>query len=130
VAPTSTRAPPMRTHLPYVCVPPSMRACPPYVCAPWGSFKPLGTHICPLGPHLCPLGLNYTPWGSFMPPRTRNVMKDDFGRKLPSGRSPASAFTPRTRFYPQTGFTVRGHDVASARTREKKNIIIFYFLFF
>jgi hypothetical protein len=65
-----------------------------------------------------------------MPPRTRNVMKDDFGRKLPSGRSPASAFTPRTRFYPQTGFTVRGHDVASARTREKKNIIIFYFLFF
>jgi hypothetical protein len=34
-----------------------------------------------------------------------------------SGRSPASAFTPRTRFYPRTGFTVRGHGKnPSART--------------
>jgi hypothetical protein len=26
----------------------------------------------------------------------RDVIKDDFGGKLPSGRPPASAFTPRT----------------------------------
>jgi hypothetical protein len=28
-----------------------------------------------------------------------------------SGRPPASAFTPRTRFYPRTGFTVRGPSI-------------------
>jgi hypothetical protein len=34
----------------------------------------------------------------------RDVIKDDFGGKLPSGRPPASAFTPRTGFYLRTGF--------------------------
>jgi hypothetical protein len=43
----------------------------------------------------------------------RDVIKDDFGGKSPSGRPfrpdvhgrpHASAFTPRKRFYPRTGF--------------------------
>jgi hypothetical protein len=34
----------------------------------------------------------------------RDVIKDEIGGKLPSGRPRASAFTPRMRFYPRTGF--------------------------
>jgi hypothetical protein len=33
------------------------------------------------------------------PVACRDVIKDNFGGKLPSGRPPASAFTPRTGFY-------------------------------
>jgi hypothetical protein len=56
-------------------------------------------------------GLLEKPW-SFKDDRiVRNVIKDNFGGKLPSGRPqtsfgrpPASEFTPRTRFYPRTSF--------------------------
>jgi hypothetical protein len=34
----------------------------------------------------------------------RDVIKDEIGGKLPSGRPRASAFTPRPRFYPRTDF--------------------------
>jgi hypothetical protein len=37
-------------------------------------------------------------------PNDRDVIKDDFGGKLPSARPPASTFTPRTQFYLRTGF--------------------------
>jgi hypothetical protein len=44
--------------------------------------------------------------------KTRDVIKDDFGGKLLSGRPRASAFTPRTRFYPADAVKT-----ASARTQ-------------
>jgi hypothetical protein len=37
-------------------------------------------------------------------------MKITVQTSFPSRRPPASAFTPPTRFYPRTGFTVRGRD--------------------
>jgi hypothetical protein len=36
--------------------------------------------------------------------QSRDVIKDNFGGKLPSGRPRASAFIPQTWFYPRTGF--------------------------
>jgi hypothetical protein len=54
----------------------------------------------------------------------KDVIKDDFGGKLPSGRPRASSFIPRTRFYPRTGFY-------RPRGREKNlKKLNFFFIFF
>jgi hypothetical protein len=50
------------------------------------------------------------------PPPARDVIKDEIGGKLLSGRPRASAFTPRTRFYPDA--------------KKKKKKIFFFFFFF
>jgi hypothetical protein len=60
---------------------------------------------------------------------SKDVIKDDFGGKLPSGRSrtssgrpPASAYTPRTRFLSADGFLPSADSVKTASARTRKSI--------
>jgi hypothetical protein len=57
--------------------------------------------------------------------RSRDVIKDEIGGKLSSGRPRASAFTPRTGFYRPRSLPQRppGRTSASAQTQKNKNKI-------
>jgi hypothetical protein len=59
--------------------------------------------------------------GIIMPVEIRDVIKEDFGGKLPSGRP----FRPDVRVYPADGFLPSADTIktASARTRKKNKKI-------